>query len=236
MGGLGPGGKDYMTFKLANVLKECDVIVGYRKYINLLDQNLLESKAIKSFSMRQEIQRADCAIEEALKGNIVVVISSGDPAIYGMAGLILEKALKHDIEVEVIPGITAALSASALLGSPLTLDFAVISLSNLLVPWEQIIYRLKKMLEADIVLTIYNPSSTKRGKQFIESVEIIEKYRNQNTPVGIVRNAYREDQEIKIINLNELKNCKPDMNTIIIVGNSQTKIIKNKMINPRGYK
>ena len=236
MGGLGPGYEDYMILRLANVLKECDIIIGYKKYINLLNKDLLDSKIIKSFSMRQEVQRADCAIEEALKGSNVAVISSGDPVIYGMAGLVLDKALKHDIEVEIIPGITAALSASALLGSPLTLDFAVISLSNLLVPWEQIIYRMENMLKADIVLAVYNPSSTKREKEFLHALEIIEKYRNRNTPVGMVRNAYRDGQEIKIMNLYELKNYKPDMNTIILIGNSQTRIIKNKMINPRGYK
>ncbi|MHB1254009.1 MAG: precorrin-3B C(17)-methyltransferase [Candidatus Humimicrobiaceae bacterium] len=236
MGGLGPGCENYMVPRLSAVLQECDVIVGYKKYIDFLDRSLLISKTVKTFSMRQEVQRADYAIDEALKRNKVAVISSGDPVIYGMAGLILEKALEYDIEVEVIPGITAALSASALLGSPLTLDFAVISLSNLLVPWEQIIYRLENMLKADVVLAIYNPSSTKREKEFIKAVEIIEKYRNQHTPVGIVRNAYREDQKIKIMDLCELKDCKPDMNTIILVGNSQTKVIKNKMINPRGYK
>jgi len=236
VGGLGPGYEDYMILRLANALKECDIIIGYKKYISLLNKDLLDSKIIKSFSMRKEVQRADCAIEEALKGSNVAVISSGDPVIYGMAGLVLDKALKHDIEVEIIPGITAALSASALLGSPLTLDFAVISLSNLLVPWEQIIYRMENMLKADIVLAVYNPSSTKREKEFLHALEIIEKYRNRNTPVGMVRNAYRDGQEIKIMNLYELKNYKPDMNTIILIGNSQTRIIKNKMINPRGYK
>lgn len=225
-----------MVLRLANALKECDVIVGYKKYIGLINKKLLESKTIKSFAMGQEIARADCAVNEALKGRKVVVISSGDPVVYGMAEPVLDKALKYDIEVEIIPGITAALGASALLGSPLTCDFAVISLSDLLVSWEQIKYRLENMLKADVVVALYNPSSTKREKKFLQAIEIIEKYRHSKIPIGVVRNAYREGQEVKIINLHELKYLRPDMNTVILIGNSQTKIVRNKMINPRGYK
>ncbi|MDD5659293.1 MAG: precorrin-3B C(17)-methyltransferase [Actinomycetota bacterium] len=236
VGGLGPGCEDYMVLRLASALKECNVIVGYKKYISLLNKKLLESKMIKSFAMGQEIERANFAVNEALKGSKVMVVSSGDPVVYGMAGLVLDKALKHDIEIEIIPGITAALGASALLGSPLTCDFAVISLSDLLVPWEQITYRLENMLKADVVVALYNPSSTKRQKKFLRAVEIIEKYRHSKIPLGVVRNAYREGQEVKIMSLHELKHLRPDMNTVILIGNSQTKIVKNKMINPRGYK
>ncbi len=236
MGGIGPGRKEYIVPRLSEAIAECDIVVGYKKYLQLIGKEFLKDKETKAFGMRKERQRAEFAVSEALKGKNVLVVSSGDPGIYGMSGLILEESSKNNIQVEIIPGITAALAASALLGSPLICDFAVISLSDLLVPWEQIIKRLGAIASGDMVIVVYNPASKGRVWQFNEALKLLSKYRKPETPVGIVKNAYRDAEEVIITDFKDINDHSIDMNTVIIIGNSQTKILNGKMINPRGYK
>ncbi len=236
MGGIGPGRKEYIVPRLSEVIAECDIVVGYKKYLQLIGKEILKDRETKAFGMRKERQRAEFAVSEALKGKNVLVISSGDPGIYGMSGLILEESSKNNIQVEIIPGITAALAASALLGSPLICDFSVLSLSDLLVPWEQIIKRLDASASGDMVIVVYNPASRGRIWQFNEALKLLSKYRKPETPIGIVKNAYRDAEEIIITNFKDIKDHSIDMNTVIIIGNSQTKVLSGKMINPRGYK
>lgn len=235
MGGIGPGNGDYMIPRMTRAIESSEVILGYKKYISLLDRRLLTGKKIMAFSMRQEVKRAEYAVTQALSGKTVTVVSSGDPVIYGMAAPVLQKALESGIEVEIIPGITAAIAASSLMGSPLTLDFAVISLSDLLVPWEDIAKKLDALSKADMVTVIYNPASRKRIRQFEAALGIILKNLEDDTPVGIVKNAFREGQVIQITRLDRVHEYDIDMNTTVIVGNSKTRIINNRMINPRGY-
>jgi precorrin-3B C17-methyltransferase len=236
VGGIGPGRKEYIVPRLNEVIAQCDIVVGYKKYLQLIEEELLKDRETKAFGMRKERQRAEFAISEALKGKNVLVVSSGDPGIYGMSGLILEESSKNNIEVEIIPGITAALAASALLGSPLICDFSVISLSDLLVPWEQIIKRLDAIASGDMVTVVYNPASRRRVWQFNAALKVLSKYRKPETPIGIVKNAYRDTEEVIITNFKNINNHNIDMNTVIIIGNSQTKVLRDKMINPRGYK
>jgi precorrin-3B C17-methyltransferase len=236
VGGIGPGRKEYIVPRLSEVIAECDIVVGYKKYLQLIGKKFLKNKETKAFGMRREKQRARFAVSEALKGKNVLVVSSGDPGIYGMSGLILEEASKNNIEVEIIPGITAALAASALLGAPLICDFSVVSLSDLLVPWEQIVKRLDAAASGDMVIVIYNPASKGRTWQFTAALKVLSKYRKPETPIGIVKNGYRDAEEVVITSFKDISNHNIDMNTVIIIGNAETKILDGKMINPRGYK
>lgn len=185
--------------------------------------------------MTEEISRCKKALELAGNGETVVVVSSGDPGIYGMAGLILELNQKEPVDVDIIPGVSAANAAASLLGAPLSHDFAVISLSDLLTPWEVIEKRIKCAAEGDFVIAIYNPKSKKRVDQIIKTRDIVKEYRLGTTPVGIVTNAYRDKQSIVISSLDNFTDEEINMLSIIIIGNSQTVLHKNKLITPRGY-
>lgn len=187
--------------------------------------------------MRKEIERAKIAIQLALDGNNVCVISSGDAGIYGMAGPVYEVALKEkvDLQIEVIPGVSSLNAASSLLGAPLMQDFAVISLSDHLVPWQVIEKRLELASKADFLIVIFNPKSKERTENFYNAQKIIMKYKRGNVPVGIIKNASRENQKIIITTLDEMSNQEIDMQTIVIVGNESTYIRDGKMISPRGY-
>ncbi len=191
--------------------------------------------------MKKEIERAEKAINCALNGKKVGVISTGDVGIYGMAGLIFElvekKKILNKIRIEVIPGVSAFNAAASLLGAPIMHDFAVISLSDLLTPWEVIEKRLKNAADGDFVIAIYNPKSKKRIEHFEKAINIIKKYRNNDTPVGIVKNALRDGEQITITTLNKALDEDVDMNTVVIIGNSETKILDYQyIITPRGYK
>ena len=220
-------------------LTDAQVIVGYRTYMGLIEPSLLEGKETIATGMRDEIRRCQLAIEQALKGKETVVVSSGDAGIYGMAGLVLEllteQKLQDKLEVEVIPGIPALTAAAALLGAPLMHDFSVISLSDLMTPWEVIQIRLEAAAKSDFVLVIYNPRSKKRNWQLGEGLNLILKYRHKHTPVGIVRNAMREGQSVQITNLSDLDESQVDMLSILIIGNSRTRVLGGKMVTPRGY-
>ena len=216
-----------------------DAIVGYKTYIDLIDHDVLEGKEILSTGMMGEIKRCKMAIENALDGKNTSVVSSGDAGIYGMAGLVLElleeQGLMDKVEVEVIPGISALSAAAAILGAPLMHDFAVISLSDLMTPWEVILQRVEAAAKADFVLVLYNPRSKKRAWQLEKALELILKYRSEHTPVGIVRNAARKGEAIQITTLSGMDESSVDMVSIVLVGNSRTRIIGDRMVTPRGY-
>lgn len=209
-------------------------IVGYKRYVDLIEE-LLKDQKLYASGMTEEIDRCKKALELAKNGETVSIVSSGDPGIYGMAGLILELNQKERIEVEIIPGISAINAAASLLGAPLAHDFAVISLSDLLTPWEVIKKRIKCAAEGDFIIALYNPKSKKRRNQITEARDIIKQYRLETTPVGIVTDAYREKQSVIISNLNNFDSEDINMLSIIIIGNSQTVLHENRLITPRGY-
>ena len=237
MVGIGPGSLEHLSTRAIEVLKESDCIVGYKTYINLIT-DLIKGKELIASGMRAEIERAAAALEKAVSGKVVSVISSGDPGVYGMAGLVLEVAKKGNqkIPIEIVPGISSANAAAALLGSPLMHDHVVISLSDLLTPWDLIEKRLSLAAEGDFVIALYNPKSSERKWQIEKTVEILLKHKSPDTPVGIVKNAMREGQSIMITRLDEMLTHPIDMTTIVIIGNSTTFVYDDYMVTRRGYK
>lgn len=226
-----------MTPKAKQEIESAEVIIGYATYVKLIQPIIKRDVDVISGSMGQEIERAKTAVKKALENKRVVVISSGDPGIYGMAGLVLEVAAleKANIPIEIVPGVTAATAAAATLGAPLVGDFAVISLSDLLTPWNLIEKRLRAAAEADFVIVLYNPQSQGRREPLAKAHEIFLEHRSPNTPVGIVKQVGRKGEETIITTLKELLWYEVDMVTTIIVGNSTTRIINQRMITPRGY-
>ena len=241
--GIGPGHHDHMTYRAKQVIEESEVIVGYDTYVSLVE-DLISGKEVYRYPMTQEVDRANQAIQFAEKGRIVSLVSSGDPGIYGMIGLIYEiladKKWKRGtgIYVECVPGVSSLNSCSALVGSPLMTDFAVVSMSDLLVPWEMIVKRVEAAALGDYVTVIYNPASKKRVHQLQDTRDIFLKYRNPETPVAIVRGAYRESQAVVLTTLKDILNHSDmlGMITTVIVGNSSTYNYEGMMINPRGYR
>ncbi len=237
-----------MTQAAVNAIEKSRIIIGYKTYLDCIEE-LIKDKEVIDSGMRQEVDRSKKAVELAISGRQVAMISGGDSGIYGMAGLIFEickeQGLKiwnknnpikdYDISVEVIPGIPAFVAASSLLGAPLMHDFASVSLSDLLTPWETIEKKLKNAAEADFIIAIYNPKSIKRDWQLKQAIDIISAYRDGLTPAGIVKKAMRPGQEIIITSLNEIINIDIDMQTVIMIGNSQTYIYDSHIITPRGY-
>lgn len=233
--GLGPGGGQDLTGRARAALETCDLIVGYTAYIELVKPDF-PHKEVLSTGMRREVDRCRAAVEAALIGKEVAVVCSGDSGVYGMAGLIYEVAQEYDpIEVEVIPGITAACGGAAVLGAPLTHDFAVISLSDLLTPWEKIEKRLTAAAQADFVICLYNPSSKSRPDYLQRACDILLRDKNPDTVCGYVRNIGREGEQGVLCSLSSLRDTQVDMFTTVFIGNSQTKIINGKMVTPRGY-
>lgn len=233
--GLGPGGMDQMTPRAVSALQRCAVITGYSVYIDLI-KDYFPDKELLVTPMRKEAERCRLALEKALNGQTVAIVSSGDAGVYGMAGIMHETAEDYpEIEVEVIPGITAACSGGAILGAPLSHDFAVISLSDLLTPWEKIEARLRAAAQADFVICLYNPASKKRSDYLAKACAIIMHYQSPDLPAGIVRNIGREGERHEIMTLAQLRETAVDMFTTVVIGNSQTRIINGKMVTPRGY-
>jgi precorrin-3B C17-methyltransferase len=232
-----------MTFRAKEAITESDTIVGYETYVNLV-ADLIEGKEVHRYAMTQEVERAHQCIDLAKSGKIVSLVSSGDPGIYGMAGLIYETLAesgwspKDELQVEIVPGVSALNSCASIIGSPLMTDFAVVSMSDLLVPWEIIQKRVEAAAQGDFVIVIYNPSSKKRIHQLQDTRKILLKYRKPATPVAIIKGAFRDSQTIVMTNLEDLPNHSDKLGMIstVIVGNSSTYNYKDLMINPRGYK
>ena len=236
--GIGPGHAIGLTLEARQALEQAEVVAGYHTYLDLVSE-LIAGKTVIGSGMMQEVERCEAAVESAKNGNQVVVISSGDPGIYGMAGLVLELVVKIPEslrpEVRIIPGVSAVGSAAAVLGAPLMHDFAVISMSDLMTPWELIEKRVRAAAEADFVIAIYNPKSMRRTEQIEKVREILLQHRVATTPVGVVRSVGRPDQVAVISTLEHFTEEKIDMFTTVIIGNSQTFQQGDFMITPRGY-
>ena len=233
--GIGPGDSRLMTSQAAEILEQADVLCGYTSYVDLIRDRYPDKEFI-STPMRGEEERCRAAIQACLEGKRVAVVCSGDAQVYGMAGLLFELAEGSDAEIEVIPGLTAALSGGALLGAPLGHDFAVISLSDLLTPAETIRKRLAFAAEADFVICLYNPRSKGRPDALSEACRIIMRCRDPETVCGFVRNIARDGQTSRILSLKQLRDEKLDMFTTVFIGSSNTKIVDGKMVTPRGYR
>ncbi|HDL07740.1 MAG TPA: precorrin-3B C(17)-methyltransferase [Desulfobacteraceae bacterium] len=250
--GIGPGSPDHLSQRAYHLLKSADTIVGYKTYIDLI-RPVIKDKNIISTAMTKEIERVSAAIDAALTGKKCAIVSSGDPGVYAMAGLLFEMCREKEIPiaslvsnqktaevkpalyVEVVPGIPALCSGAALLGSPVAHDFAAISLSNLLTPWELIEKRLEAAAAADFVIVLYNPKSRKRDLLLEKAQKIILNYRSGKTPVGIVTSAMRDEQGVKISSLENLHTEDVNMQTTIFVGSSASSVYLGFMVTPRGY-
>ena len=238
--GMGPGQLQQMTPAAQAAVVQADIVIGYSLYIDLISSILRPGQIVEALPITQERQRAQRAIELANWGLSVAVVSSGDCGIYGMAGLVLEELSANDWDgqtpsVQVFPGITALQAAAARVGTPLMHDFCAISLSDLLTPWEVIEKRLHAAAQADFVTALYNPRSQTRTQQLVTARDIFLQYRDPNTPVAVVRAAYREDEQITITTLNKLLDASVDMLTTVLIGNQSTRTHANWMITPRGY-
>jgi precorrin-3B C17-methyltransferase len=218
-------------------LASCDVLVGYKGYLGKL-RDFFPGREVLSSGMRDEVQRCRLAIQKAREGRRVALVSSGDPGVYGMAGLVLEILEQEpaDVLVTILPGITAASAAAALLGAPLMVDFAVVSLSDLLVSWDVIEKRLRNAAQGDFVTVLYNPKSAKRDWQIEKARKIFLEARKPSTPVGIARHIGSADESVEIATLGDFTSRTIDMNTVVIIGNSTTGIARERMVTPRGYR
>lgn len=237
--GLGPGEAGLMTGQARDALRQADVVIGYEGYFAWVT-DLVHSKECLALPLTQELARAHLAVDRALAGQAVCVISSGDAGIYGMASLVLEVIAQRQAdplldEVLVVPGVSAVNACAALLGAPLGHDFAVVSLSDLLTPWALIEKRLTAVAEADFVLVLVNPRSARRHWQYARAQELIAARRAPETPVGVVRNAYRPDQAVAVTTVAGMAQARVDMLTTVIVGNSQTRCFQSRLVTPRGY-
>jgi precorrin-3B C17-methyltransferase len=234
--GIGPGSMADMTPRAKAAIEDADIIIGYSTYIGLIGKHF-PGKEFLSSGMTREIERCELALQMALEGKSVALISSGDCGIYGMAGIMLEVVNRSGsgIPVEIIPGITAASAAAAILGAPIMHDFAVISLSDLMTPLELIYKRVECAAEGDFVICLYNPKSKKRTDYIDKVRNIVLKYRKAETPVGIVRNAGREKEAYDIATLSNMLDFEIDMFTVVVIGNSKTYMDNGRIITPRGY-
>ena len=234
--GIGPGAYEKMTIEAAEALKNSDVIIGYTVYVDLVRDHF-PGKEFLTTPMKKEVERCILAFEEAAKGKNVSMICSGDAGVYGMAGLMYEVGANYpDTELVILPGVTAATGGAAVLGAPLIHDFCLISLSDLLTPWEKIEARLLGASQADFVICLYNPSSKKRHDYLQRACDLMMRYKAPETVCGIVSNIGRDGETMQVMSLEELRETKVDMFTTVFVGNSQTKEIGGKMETPRGYK
>ncbi len=226
-----------MTFKAAEVIQNADVVTGYTTYVNMI-KPYFPDKEYKATGMMKEVDRCRMAIEDAMQGKDVAMISSGDSGIYGMAGIIYQLAdeMKAGIEIDTVPGITAASTAASVLGAPLMHDLAIISLSDLMTPIDLIMKRVDCAGIGDMIVCLYNPKSKGRTEYLNQAQQILLKHRSSDTPVGIVRNAGRDDEHKEITTLGDLDKAEVDMFCMVIIGNSQTYVSNGRMITPRGYR
>lgn len=241
MVGIGPGDPRYLAPAASEALADSNVIVGFRAYIEQIE-GLISGKEVVSMELGQELERAAAAVDSAYAGNTVAVVSSGDAGIYGMSGPVFRVLTDRDWDgqspdVVTVPGVSAMQAAAAVIGSPLMQDFCAISLSDLLTPWEKIRGRLEAAGQGDFVVALYNPRSKRRQTQLLEAREILLKHRPGSTPVGLVGDAFRPGQRVKITTLHDLEKDAEfvDMVTIVVIGNSTTYLHSGKVITPRGY-
>ncbi len=238
--GVGPGNLEHITVRARRVIEESDTIIGYRTYIDLLSDLITNQNVIRA-GATEEVVRAQRAVQLAKEGRCVAVISSGDAGVYGMAGLVFEVLIEQNWRVgdnpcvEIVPGVSAIHSCGALLGAPIMHDACTISLSDHLTPWEVIAKRVEAAAAADFVIALYNPKSDHRTRQIREVQQILLKHKSPQTPVGLVKNAYRESQQIVNTTLIEMLDHEIGMLTTVVVGNSSTFFHDGLMITPRGY-
>ena len=240
--GIGPGSLEHLTPAAQAALQDADSVVGYRLYIEQV-RSLLPGKDLVAMELGQELERATKAVELAFSGHCVALVSSGDAGIYGMAGPLFQVLAERGWDgktpqVEIVPGVSAIQAAASLLGAPLMQDFCAISLSDLLTPWETILQRLEAAARGDFVVALYNPRSRERDWQLLEARRILLAHRSGGTPVGIVRDAYRQSQRVTVTDLQRLDQHADtvDMVTILVVGNSSSYVDSGFMVTPRGYK
>ena len=233
--GLGPGGSRRMTWEARAALEQAEVLCGYTVYLDLI-RGEFPDKEYFSTPMTQEIERCRAALERARSGRTTALVCSGDAGVYGMAGPVLELAPQFpEVEIQVVPGVTAALAGAAVLGAPLMHDFAVLSLSDLLTPWEVIRRRLELAAQGDFVLCLYNPSSRRRQDHLRMACDIVLVHRGPETVCGWVRNAGRAQEEHQVLTLGELREAQVDMFTTVFIGSAATRRIGDRMVTPRGY-
>ena len=234
--GIGPGDKEMMTEQAQRVLEQCDIIVGYKTYTDIVRKYYPDKEYFEN-GMRQETERCKKCVELAKEGRTAALICSGDAGIYGMASPLLEAAEEEGFDdIEIVPGITAALSGAAVLGAPIGHDLGIISLSDLLTPWERIEKRLRAAAEGDFCIALYNPSSHKRADYLKKACEILMEKISPDTACGYVKNIGREGTVSKVCTLAELSEEQVDMFTTVFIGNSMTRIAGGRLITPRGYK
>ena len=234
--GIGPGEYEQMTLKAIHAMEKSEVIIGYTVYVDLVKEHFPE-KEFMTTPMKKEVDRCVMAFEEAKKGKVVSMICSGDAGVYGMSGLMYEVGVNYpEVELEIIPGVTAATGGAALLGAPLIHDFCLISLSDLLTPWEKIEARLLAAAQADFVVCLYNPSSKKRSDYLQKACDILLQYRDPGNICGYVKQIGREGESYQILSLGELREAKVDMFTTVFIGNSNTMELNGRMVTPRGYR
>lgn len=234
--GIGPGEYEQMTLKAIHAMEKSEVIIGYTVYVDLVKEHF-PGKEFLTTPMKKEVDRCVMAFEEAKKGKVVSMICSGDAGVYGMSGLMYEVGVNYpEVELEIIPGVTAATGGAAVLGAPLIHDFCLVSLSDLLTPWEKIEARLLAAAEADFVVCLYNPSSRKRSDYLQKACDLMMQYKSPETVCGIVSYIGRDGEHYEVMDLKTLRDTKVDMFTTVWVGNSQTKEINGKMVTPRGYR
>jgi precorrin-3B C17-methyltransferase len=234
--GIGPASPQHRTLAAIDAISRSTVIVGYTKYVAWIS-DLVDDKEVITSGMRQEMIRVRVALERASEGEIVALVSSGDPGIYGMAGPAIEMAAAEylDVNVEIVPGVTAASAAAAALGAPLMLDFTVISLSDLLVPWKQIRERIDAVARAGLVTVLYNPRSKKRVSQLDEAVEIFLSYRSGRVPAAVVTDAGCENEQVHVTELADVATSDVTMRSVVIITNESAEILDGKLVIPRGY-
>ena len=233
--GLGPGGSRWMTWEARAALEQAEVLCGYTVYLDLI-RGEFPDKEYFSTPMTQEIERCRAALERARSGRTTALVCSGDAGVYGMAGPVLELAPQFpEVEIQVVPGVTAALAGAAVLGAPLMHDFAVLSLSDLLTPWEVIRRRLELAAQGDFVLCLYNPSSRRRRDHLRMACDIVLAHRGPETVCGWVRNAGRAQEEHQVLTLGELREAQVDMFTTVFIGSAATRRIGDRMVTHRGY-
>lgn len=238
--GIGPGNDEHITPAALQAIQEAELVVGYSTYIKLV-KHLIEGKEIVRTGMTEEIGRASAAVEQARSGRRVVLVSSGDAGVYGMCGLVFQVLAQigwkrgDSPELRIIPGITAINGCASLVGAPLGHDFCAISLSDLLTPWPAIRKKIEAAASADFVIGLYNPASGRRQRQIVEAQEIIRKYRPGNTPVSLIKSAYRRKEHIVKSDLDHFLDYEIGMLTTVLVGSTQTYYFEDYMVTPRGY-